>query len=236
VAAARETSAPGPSSKKERGMSLTRQAFERIRDAIVSGDVEFGAHLSETQIATSLGMSKAPVRAAFMELKDKGLVTIVPQSGTYVISPTSEDVRTMSHFRALLEDDALTEALKLHPAALLAKLDEATGGMKRAMSSKDWGIYRKADSAFHLAFLEESGNPYLLRAYHLSATVLEALRVRQQSGGNVRKQSFGEHIDIARMLRTGDVEGARKLLRFHIMVINDSLETLPRAVSDGLRK
>ena len=29
-------------------------------------------------------MSKAPVRAAFIELRDKGLVNIVPQSGTYV--------------------------------------------------------------------------------------------------------------------------------------------------------
>ena len=171
-----------------------------------------------------------------MELKDKGLVTIVPQSGTYVISPTSEDVRTLSHFRALLENDALTEALKLHRAALLAKLDEAIAGMKRAMTTKDWDIYRKADSAFHLAFLEESANPYLMRAYHLSATALEALRVRLQSGGNFRKQSFGEHLDIARMLRAGDVDGARDLLRFHIMVINDSLETLPRAVGKGLRK
>ena len=69
-------------------VSLTREAFERIREAIVSGALEFGEPLSETQIAKALGMSKAPVRAAFMELRDKGLVNIVPQSGTYVFSPT----------------------------------------------------------------------------------------------------------------------------------------------------
>jgi DNA-binding GntR family transcriptional regulator len=48
-------------------VSLTRDAFERIREAIVSGALEFGEPLSETQIAKALGMSKAPVRAAFME-------------------------------------------------------------------------------------------------------------------------------------------------------------------------
>ena len=53
---------------------MTSEAFERIRDAIVSGGLEFGEPLSETQIATALGMSKAPVRAAFIELRDKGLV------------------------------------------------------------------------------------------------------------------------------------------------------------------
>ena len=66
-------------------MSLTREAFERIREAIVSGALEFGEPLSETQIAKALGMSKAPVRAAFMELRDKGMVNIVPQSGTYAL-------------------------------------------------------------------------------------------------------------------------------------------------------
>ena len=150
-------------------MSLTRSAFERIRDAIVSGRLEFGEHFSETQIAKALGMSKAPVRAAFMELRDKGLVTIVPQSGTYVFSPTEEDVRTLSHFRGLLENEAVREAIKRNPASLLAKLDEAIFRMKRAMAAQDWEMYRKADSFYHLAFLEECDNRYLLNAYHLAA-------------------------------------------------------------------
>ena len=63
---------------KESVLSLTQEACERLRDAIVSGRFEFGERLSEEQIARALGMSKAPVRAAFMDLRDMGLVTIVP--------------------------------------------------------------------------------------------------------------------------------------------------------------
>jgi DNA-binding GntR family transcriptional regulator len=51
-------------------MSLTTDAFERVRDAIVSGGLDLGEPLSETQIAKALSMSKAPVRAAFIELRD----------------------------------------------------------------------------------------------------------------------------------------------------------------------
>ena len=47
-------------------------------------------------------MSKAPVRAAFTDLRDMGLVSIVPQAGTYVFTPTRKDVEEMSHFRAML--------------------------------------------------------------------------------------------------------------------------------------
>lgn len=218
-------------------MSLTREAFERIREAIVSGALEFGEPLSETQIAKALGMSKAPVRAAFMELRDKGLMTIVPQSGTYVFSPTAEDVRELSSFRALLEDEALRLANQRNPQRLWTRLDEAIARMRPAVAVKDWDAYRKADSSFHHAFLEESENRYLLNAYHLGAPALEALRVRLQSGqNNFRERSFGEHIDIAGRLRAMDVDGARAILRTHILIINDSLHTFPLSPRKGSRK
>jgi DNA-binding GntR family transcriptional regulator len=217
-------------------MSMTTDAFERIRDAIVSGGLEFGEPLSETQIAKALGMSKAPVRAAFIELKDKGLVTIVPQSGTYVFSPTAEDVRTMSHFRFVLECEAVRESVRHNKTALFAKLDEALARMRKEIAAKNFLAYGAADNAYHLAFLEESGNRYLLRAYDLSSAALEALRVRLQKGGNFRERSLGEHVEMAQMLRTGKVADALKLLRSHVLVINDSLDLLPLDAGKGSRK
>ena len=218
-------------------MSLTREAFERLREAIVSGALEFGEPLSETQIAKALGMSKAPVRAAFMELRDKGLVNIVPQSGTYVFSPTEEDVRMLSSFRALLEDEAVRVANKRNGPRLWVRLDEAIVLMRRAVVIKDWDAYRKVDSAFHHAFLEESENRYLLSAYQIAAPALEALRVRLQSGlNNFRERSFNEHIDIARLLRAGEVDDACAILRTHILIINNSLHTFPLNPQKGSRR
>lgn len=208
-------------------MSMTTEAYERIRDAIVSGALEFGEPLSETQIATALGMSKAPVRAAFIELRDKGLVTVVPQSGTYVFSPTADDVRTMSHFRALLEDDAMREAVRRNPDNVQRRLREAIAGMRKAIAAADWDAYRRHDSAYHFAFLEESGNRFMEKAYLLTSTALEALRVRLQRGaGNFRVRSFNEHVTMADDLRSGEIDKAATLLRYHILVINEWVDTL----------
>ena len=130
-------------------------------------------------------MSKAPVRAAFIELRDKGLVSVVPQSGTYVFSPTVDDVRTMSHFRALLEDEALHESQQTagRPpcSARLARGDcrhEARHRRPRIGKAT-----RRHDSAYHFAFLEESGNAAIEKAHSLTSTALEALRVRLQRAG-----------------------------------------------------
>lgn len=209
-------------------MSMTTDAFDRIRDAIVTGGLEFGEPLSETQIAKALGMSKAPVRAAFIALRDKGLVTVIPQSGTYVFSPTTDDVRTMSHFRALLEDEALRESVRLQPKRVERRLRDAIESMRKVIKAEDWDAYRRYDSAFHFAFLEESGNRYIENAYLLTSTALEALRVRLQRGeGGFRARSFQEHIAIADFVKAGEMGKAAKLLRQHILIINEWVDTLP---------
>jgi DNA-binding GntR family transcriptional regulator len=218
-------------------MSMTRDAFDRIRDAIVSGGLELGEHLSETAISRALGMSKAPVRAAFIELRDKGLVTVVPQSGTYVFSPSAEDVRTMSEFRALLEDRAMREAYRLNRAVMFERLERSVKAMRKALPESDWELYRRADNAYHMAFLEECGNPYLLRAYNLTSSTLEALRVRLQGGtGNFRERSFREHLEMVDLLQAGKVDEAAAVLREHILIINEWVGGRRFRADKGTRK
>ncbi len=218
-------------------MSMTREAFERIRDAIVSGGLELGEHLSEAAIANALRMSKAPVRAAFIELRDKGLVSVVPQSGTYVFSPTPDDVRTMSEFRALLEDQALREAYRLRPEVMFRRLVAAVDTMRNALPGRDWDGYRTADNAYHMAFLQECGNPYILRAYNLTSSALEALRVRLQGGaGNFRERSFREHVQMLDLLRAGKLDEAAAMLRDHILIINQWMTGRRFSADRGTRK
>jgi DNA-binding GntR family transcriptional regulator len=218
-------------------MSMTREAYDRIRDAIVSGGLELGEHLSEAAIAAALGMSKAPVRAAFMELRDNGLVSVVPQSGTYVFSPTAEDVRTMSEFRALLENRALREAFRLRRDIMLERIRASVETMRAALPIRDWDGYRRADNAFHLAFLEECDNPYVLRAHSLTASTLEALRVRLQGGaGNFRERSFREHVEMLGLLEAGDIDRAAAVLDDHILIINRWMEGQPYSGDRGTRK
>ena len=61
-------------SKLDRPRSLTDLAVERIRAAIVEGDLAFGEQLSEAALALKLGISKTPVREALLRLKMDGLV------------------------------------------------------------------------------------------------------------------------------------------------------------------
>jgi DNA-binding GntR family transcriptional regulator len=66
--------------------SLTARVTDRLRRAILDGELELGDALSEDKLATTLGVSRSPVREAFTALESQGL-SIRPQRGSYVFLP-----------------------------------------------------------------------------------------------------------------------------------------------------
>ena len=211
-------------------MSLTRSATARIREAIVCGRLEFGEPLSEVQLAAALGMSKAPVRAALIELREKGLVTIAPQAGTFVCSPTAEDIASLSGFRFLMERECMRRALEQQPAELFAALDESVALMVKARQRHSGADYKAADTAYHLAFIYLSGNRFLQQAYDLVGGIVEALRVRLfDAGKRYQEKSFSDHVEILAALRSKDLAEATRILEDHIMRTKQLLEASPPA-------
>src|SRR3712207_3579581 len=72
---------------------LRDQALERIRGAIVAGELAPGAVIKDADLAARLGLSVAPVRAALARLADEGLVEAKPQSHTRVTPLVVRQVR-----------------------------------------------------------------------------------------------------------------------------------------------
>jgi DNA-binding GntR family transcriptional regulator len=218
-------------------VSLTRAAAARLREAIVSGRLAFGEPLSEAQLATAFGMSKAPVRAALIELREKGLVTIAPQAGTFVCSPTAEDIAKLSSFRCLIETDSMRRALSQHPDELFAALGEAVARMTKARERRRGADYIAADTAYHLAFITLSDNRYLAQAYDLISGIVEALRVRLfNASQSFREQSLADHIEILRALRKPDFAQALRIIEDHIMRTVRLVEIAPASPRKTARR
>src|SRR4029078_11670569 len=78
-------------------------AYERLKELILDGRFAAGAPLTERALATELGVSRTPVRAAILRLDRQGLVEIVDGRGAYVASYSVEDVIQIYHVRIGLE-------------------------------------------------------------------------------------------------------------------------------------
>jgi len=204
------------SNAEARTSSLSQLAYARISAAIVEGRLDLGEPLSETELARALGMSKAPVRNAIKELEVRGLVEIVPQSGTYVFSPNQRQIIELSEFRAMLEEQGLLLSMDRDREALLAELGGIVEEMRRLWAVHAIAEMKKCDTRFHLAFIRHAGNAYLMDAYADVSLLVEALRYRFMDTAVYRNRAYEEHLDMHGLLAKGQVQRAVRLLRGHV--------------------
>lgn len=204
------------SEAEDKNNNLSQLAYARISAAIVEGRLDLGEPLSEIELARALGMSKSPVRNAIKELEVRGLVEIVPQSGTYVFSPTQQQIVEVSEFRTILEEQGLLLAMERNREALLAELGEIVGEMRELWASHAATEMKRCDTHFHLAFIRHAGNTYLADAYADVSLLVEALRYRFMDTAHYRNRAYEEHLQMYELLCKGHTQRAVKLLRGHV--------------------
>lgn len=155
--------------------TLRERALESLRAAIVSGQYRPGDHLSEVDLASSLGVSRGTVREALRHLQQEGLVTAGARGMLRVSSLTPTEVRELFQVRAALEGMAVRHIIssprrKAAVVALRSALDHLTD------EGDDFPARIQADLAFHLQLCREAGNSMLVEAWqHLEGRMRVAI-------------------------------------------------------------
>lgn len=199
---------------------LTERITERLRRAIMDGELQLGAHLSEDKLALSLGVSRSPVRKAFAALEQQGLIVVRPQRGSFVFWPTARDIDDLAQFRRLVEIEMLRLAFREKRRVILAAMSDAAETMRKALDAGDTLGAARADMAYHDAMIENCENSYLLDAYRMVAGKVAALR-SHRAVSPTQERASAEHFQIIAMLEQGDLAGASNLLSDHILKMAD---------------
>jgi DNA-binding GntR family transcriptional regulator len=195
---------------------LTQRAYEKILNAIVYGRLDLGEPLSENDLAKALNVSKAPIRQSLNELRLKGLVVVIPQSGSYVFSPTREEIEELCDFRLLLEQRALAVSMENAGPAMLRSLKKIVDKMRDAYQANDLFQSKLLDTEFHQTFIKHSQNRYLIQSYGNIGHSVGALRYRFMDTAVYRNRAFDEHQRMLELLTAGNVSKACDILDAHI--------------------
>lgn len=186
---------------------LKDEAYDAVRAAIVSGELEPGATLSEADLAAWLGVSRAPVRAALARLADDGLVETKPQSFTRVTPVVDREVRDAVAVVRAMHELVVRLATPLFSADDLAEMAEANTAFTAAVGADDVEAAIAADDAFHDVAVRVAGNrPAAATIERFTPLIrrLERAKFRELPG----RDSVRLHRALLRAFREGDVEAA----------------------------
>ena len=89
--------------------TLRARIAERLRGAILAGDIPPGAPLVETALSERFDVSRGPLREALRQLIEEGLVVTVPYTGTHVAALSVDDVHEIYSLRTAIEIFAIEQ-------------------------------------------------------------------------------------------------------------------------------
>lgn len=195
-------------------LSLRERIVERLRDAILTGDLPAKTRLREPDLAQRLAVSRTPLREAIRQLEAEGLLTSLPRLGTFVTDVTAQDLEETYAIRAVLEGLAARQAAlradRAEAASLRSLLDEL--GQKTA----NYRVYHEAAGRFHDAIFALSGNKRLRVMYETLTRQVARLRTLSLAVGKRPQTSLREHRRIAEAILRGKGAEAERLMRAHV--------------------
>lgn len=197
--------------------SLATDAYDRLRDSIVRGELRPNQRLVETEVAEWLKVSRTPLREALARLASDGMVA-KDRRGWTVHEHTAEEIREINEVRAALEgmaalltcergeDDAIEKIVNFHDAQNRAKLE---------MSNSDYLV--EYNDSFHRTIVDASGNARLQFFVSRNREFFFSHRIARLFSDQDAAASLKGHDEIVAALAARDGEAAERAMRDHIL-------------------
>jgi len=148
---------PQPAVKAADKTLTSKRVYDELRRAITHGELAGGTSLGETQVGAELGVSRTPVREAFAELLNQGLLQEGSRRQVVIADPSSELIDEVLLMRDALEPVLARQAAKVMDVSDVDQLRLIMIRARRAIESRDVNAYLDCDEDFHLHIPHAAG-------------------------------------------------------------------------------
>ncbi|WP_067618411.1 GntR family transcriptional regulator [Alicyclobacillus acidiphilus] len=212
--------------------TLGEQAYEIIRENILTLRLKPGQTVYESEFSTMLNISRTPVREAVRALHIEQLIDVLPQRGMKIALISERKVEETRFVRESLEVSAICNIVdQWEPAQtkyqdLYRALASNLQSQKQVIQNGDAVQFLQADEAFHRLLLSAIGNATLVSVVsqmrgHLNRVRLLSLQEIPYTEGLVR-----EHEQLLEALQSKDRDRATSILSAHLSRVSEDIQVV----------
>jgi DNA-binding GntR family transcriptional regulator len=214
--------------------NLYEEAYERIRDMLLHGELRPGSRISGLDLAKQLRISRTPVREAIRRLAAEGLIKEVPGFGAFIRIPTRPELIELYDLRELLESYAAVEAAQRITQDELDQLEnccqqwrELTLQLKKlkgpGLIERLYNRWITIDEHYHRVLVAAARNRLLskvIRDMRLLSRTLDLRRLDASPTITFRSAAwtYRHHASLVRALMRRDPEAARRWMSQQIQI------------------
>ena len=198
--------------------SAATRAYAHTKAAILAGRLAGGSLVSEGEVATEVGVSRTPVREAFLRLEAEGWLRLFPKKGALVVPVAEGERHAVLDARLLVEQHAAAHVVTdpRRTAQVADQMRAVLARQRAAWAAGSEPEFARLDAELHQVIVRHGGNDVL-------ATFYLTLQERQErmTRGSLRVMPavgtaiLEEHAALADDLERGDLETFGTHLRAH---------------------
>jgi DNA-binding GntR family transcriptional regulator len=223
VGLGRRRSASTPSRRRLPRQSLRDQAYEAIKDRIITCEFKPGECLNEASVSALLGLGRTPVHQALDRLMLEEMVEVIPRKGVIVKPVILHDVLQMIDVRIINETQCARLAAARADDNHIENMSNVIDQARMAIDQRDIHTLMMLDREFHLLLANASKNFELaeilrklnersLRFWFISFTTPDHHHSFQQ-----------QHEALYEAIRKHDADAAENAMRVHIEAFRKSV-------------
>ncbi|QGY32957.1 GntR family transcriptional regulator [Pantoea cypripedii] len=196
--------------------SVEARATKALRDFILSGSLQPGERIIETELSEKMSIARATLRVSLARLAAEGLVVKTPYTSWEIRSLTADDAWELWTLRASLESLAVRLAAENMTHDLRQRIEDAMTGLIHACASGDVIKASEGDLGLHRTIIESVGHNRLANHYRL---VEQQVRLYIETSNSLMINNLGgivdQHIPMIDALLAGDAENAAREAWLH---------------------
>ena len=203
--------------------SLQSQAYDTIKELILTNSLDSNKLYSETQLAKNMGISRTPLREALQCLSQDGYITIIPSRGFKVRVLNKKNVRMIIEARCAIEGfcvhSIVADKESIRYEKLINDLEATVEIMRETLNSKDSiNEFSEADHKFHLLIVHYLGNTEFNSMYQRLMYMIHLTTSQVLSIPGRPEPTLAEHEEILKYIKEGQGDNAYQALLSHLMM------------------
>lgn len=202
---------------------LQQQAYDTIKNSILSGEMEPNRLYSETKLSAQIGISRTPVREALQCLSQDGYITVIPSKGFMIRQLNDKDMKDSIEIRCAIEGfctNMIASQINTEKGKrLLHSLEQSLSDMERALEN---GIqlerFIDSDHHFHLLLVNYLDNDEFNQIFQRLLYLIRLTSQDALSADGRIKGTLDEHRAYLEALKKGDGPKAYELMIHHLLM------------------
>jgi DNA-binding GntR family transcriptional regulator len=189
----------------------------RIRDMIIRGELDSGERINEMELCEVLGVSRTPIREALKVLAAEGLVALLPNRGSRVNTPSTDEIVNLFDVIAALERLAVETVTLKASVSELAQLRLLHDEMLQRHAEHDRDHYFDLNHQIHETIITMADNPQLTRTHADLMTRARRPRFVAITTDGRWDESVKEHELVMSAMEMRDARFAGEILFRHVL-------------------